>query len=167
MTVAMPFKVTISSIDTGLKVEAQFNPKDLQVDKNVTWNKKPDPKQNLPGLEYTGADARTMSLELLFDEAETGNSVQDKVSVLLTLASTIGDPTASGTPEDKKRPHKVAVIWGDSRKIPEFKGVIASVTTKYTMFKADGTPVRATCNVKFTEADVVSFKAPKEQGGAA
>jgi hypothetical protein len=58
-------------------------------------------------------------------------------------------------PEDKKRPPKVGVKWG---KLPEFQGVIESVSTKYTMFLPDGTPVRATCHVTVREASHLSVK---------
>jgi Contractile injection system tube protein len=57
----------------------------------------------------------------------------------------------------KRRPPKVAVKWGKSR-FPEFQGVIESVSTKYTMFLPDGTPVRAVCHVTIKEAGSVSFR---------
>ena len=36
--------------------------------------------------------------------------------------------------------------------MPVFEGVIASLTTKLTMFMPSGLPVRATCGVKIMEA---------------
>ena len=61
--------------------------------------------------------------------------------------------------ENDRRPHRCVVKWGST--VPSFRCVIESVSTKYTMFTDDGTPVRATCTVKLKEADVVSMA----QGG--
>lgn len=155
----MPFKVYIISVDdNSTQVEAQYNPKELQVDKAVTWNKKDRATpSDQPMLEFSGGQGRTLSIELLFDGYEQQTDVHAKyVSKLLTLA-TIRNP--KGT-DAEKRPHRVKLVWADG-KLPNFLGVIESVSTKYTMFSRDGTPVRATCNVKLKEADELSFKAPK------
>ena len=151
--------VSIASVDTGISVDAQYNPKELQVDLSVPWQ--PNPQSNKSPekgiqLEFTGAQGRTMSLELTFDGFEKKASVQAQVDALLELAK-VRDANASD--EDHKRPHKVAVVFGrGSGNLPAFVGVIESVSTKYTMFLPDGTPVRATCTVKVKEADKLSFK---------
>ena len=51
---------------------------------------------------------------------------------------------ASKTDKQKFRPPVILFIWG--RFI--FKGVIESLSQKYTMFLSDGTPVRAECAIK-------------------
>jgi hypothetical protein len=165
-----PFKVEIGSLDDSTKVTAQFNPKELSVDKSVPWTKKDKTVSEAVQLEFTGAEARTMSMELLFDGYETGSSVQGEINKLLQLASMRGDPDSTSTPEEEKRPHHVIVTWGYGSKsttstdakagtnILPFKGVIESVQTKYTMFTEGGVPVRATCQVKFKEANKLSFK---------
>ena len=112
-----------------------------------------------------------MSMELLLlDGYETGTSVQGEINKLVALASMRGDPDSTSTDEDKKRPHHVIVTWGYGNKgttstdakadtnILPFKGVIESIQTKYTMFTDGGVPVRATCQVKFKEANKLSFK---------
>src|SRR2546430_968072 len=115
-------KLKIGSLDdTGLHVEAQYNPKELQVDKPVPWTKhnmanksegeKADGKIH---LEFTGAESRSMSVELLFDGFEQKKSVAPSVSALEAMASVID---ASDKSEDKRRPHHCVVSWGD-RGIP-------------------------------------------------
>jgi hypothetical protein len=59
--------------------------------------------------------------------------------------------------EEEKRPPKVGVKWANGQ-LPEFLGVVESVGTKYTMFLPDGTPCRATVNIKLKEASSLSFK---------
>jgi hypothetical protein len=160
----MPFKVTIFTLDKGkdVQVQAQYNPKEVQVDKAVAWSKKDGntAPSDQPLLEFSGGQGRTMSLELLFDGYEEDKDVHaEYVSKLLDMASII---KADGTAE-QKRPPLIGVVWGggkdDTSKLPAFKGVIESLSTKYTMFAADGKPVRATCTVKLKEADKLSLKA--------
>ena len=150
--------VSIASCDdTGLHVDAQYNPKELQIDKSVPWQKKSQANKSSDTgiqLEFTGAEGRSMTVELLFDNYEKGKGdpIIDAVSKLEEMASVI-DPEA--TDENQRRPHLCVVTWGD-KGLPSFRCVIESVTTKYTMFASDGTPLRATCTVKLKEADAVS-----------
>ena len=156
-------KLTIGSLDDGgLTVTAQYNPKELQVDQAVPW-KKPD-SANKSGaqantevvLEFTGADGRRMSVEMLFDgfEPQNGRSVDvaGQVGILEQMAA-VRDPKSKS--ENMRRPHHCIVSWGD-RGLPKFKCVIESLSTKYTMFSSDGKPLRATCTVKLREADKVN-----------
>jgi hypothetical protein len=151
--------VSIGSCDPGfetLQVDAEYNPKELQVDLTVPWSKVSQAnKSNDKGiaLEFTGAEGRSMSLELLFDGYEKKTSIADKVKTLSTLASVI-DPNEKD--ETKRRPHMCVVTWGTT--VPKFKCVIESLSTKYTMFSEKGDPLRATCTVKLKEADTVTGK---------
>ena len=150
-------KLVIIGLDLDkLEVRALFNPKELQIDKSVPWSKHKDSKSDQPHVEFSGAEGRSMSFELMFDTYETGKNVHElHIKNLLTLAMVMDG--SKNAPEDKKRPSRVQVQWG-TNKLPIFEGVIESVSTKYTMFLPDGTPVRATCNVKIKEASRASFK---------
>jgi len=160
-------KLTIGSIDnTKLTVSAQYNPKELQVDQNVPW-KKPEAatKTGSQGggggsssgkaleVEFTGAEGRTMTVEMLFDGfEEKGRKVDVKDMVdRLTQMATVIDPESKD--EQKRRPHHCVVSWG-SKGLPRFECVIESLSTKYSMFSSDGEPLRATCTVKLKEAKV-------------
>lgn len=155
--------VYLGSIDnSALTVEAQYNPKELQVDKNIPWQKKNQAnKSGATGiqLEFTGAEGRTMSLELLFDGYETKTSVEGPIKMLNEMASVI-DPYSSK--EDLRRPHLCLCTWGTT--IPAFQCVIESLSAKYTMFSENGTPLRATCTVKLKEADAVSRATDSKDG---
>ena len=172
-------KISLISIDDGtLEVTAQYNPKELQVDQNVPW-KKPDaatqagqqqggagkakgPDENYMTLEFTGAEGRTMTVELLFDgyQASGGSrpamDVQVQVGKLEQMARVM-EPESQD--EKKRRPHHLTVrwgsaIWGTGR----LDCVIESLSTKYSMFSSEGTPLRATCTVKLKEAQRVDKK---------
>jgi len=148
-------KLSIGSVDDHtLTVDAQYNPKELQIDKNIPWQKKNQANQgNSTGLhlEFTGAEGRTMSIELLFDSYELGTSCDEQIKKLNAMASVW---LASSPDENKRRPHMCVVAWGET--VPNFNCVIESISTKYTMFSSEGAPLRATCTVKLKEADVVA-----------
>jgi hypothetical protein len=149
-------------------VTAQFNPKELQVDREVPWNptgdqenptnsKEKSKKSGGIDLEFTGAKGRSLTLELLFDGYEKSGGdgwtadVSGEVGKLEHLAS-IRNPEEKV--EEKRRPHWCVVNWGTT--LQGFRCVISSLSTKYTMFDPDGTPLRATCTVKLMEADSVA-----------
>jgi hypothetical protein len=158
-------KISIGSLDGGPKVEAQYNPKELEIQKTVPWSKvneanksngKSTQDQGIH-LEFTGAEGRSISVELLFDGYEKdaggrGVDVSKCVSDLETLASV---RVPGSKKEDERRPHRCVVTWGTV--LSEFRCVIDSLSTKYTMFSPEGKPLRATCVVKLKEADVVSM----------
>ena len=156
--------VTIMSLDDGTTVKAQFNPKELQIDKNVPWTKVNQANQsNEKGihLEFTGADGRSLSLELLFDDYEGGGRVPQMVANLEKLSS-VWKPESKD--ENERRPHRCIAIWGTT--LQGFRCVIESLSTKYTMFSSEGAPLRATCTVKLKEADVISMAKGAGGGGA-
>ena len=158
-------KISIGSLDeAGISVDAQYNPKELQIDKSVPWQKHNKANANGLQLEFTGAEGRTMSIDLLFDGYEENASIQDSVAVLETLA-TVREPNSSE--DDMRRPHHCVVVWGtvmgggDNK----FKCVIEQISTKYTMFSQDGIPLRATVTLKLKEAERVSMAAGGDSGG--
>jgi len=159
-------KISIGSVDQpGLSVEAQYNPKELQIDKSIPWSKKNQANQsNDKGihLEFTGAEGRSMTVEMLFDGYETNSSVSKPIDDLNTMASVL-DPDSKD--ENRRRPHLCVATWGST--VEKFRCVIESLSTKYTMFSDDGVPLRATCTVKLKEADVVSMAKGGGDGGAA
>lgn len=150
----------------GKDVFGDYNPKELQIDKSMPWvkhgytNKNGDTAKNDRGnlhLEFTGAEGRSMSIDLMFDGYEQGESVADRVATLEKLTNVI-DPTSPD--ENKRRPPLCVVVWGEAgpQRLPRFTCVIESLSTKYTMFSSDGIPLRATCTVKLKEADTLSTK---------
>jgi len=168
--------ITIGSVDEGAendvtaKVDPNgmkiFNPKELQVDKNIPWKVNPQanksPEKGIQ-LEFSGAEGRSMSIELLFDGYEQNMSIAPEVKKLNNLAS----PRKPGkVKEDERRPHLCMVTWGET--VDKFTCVIESLSTKYTMFSDKGVPLRATCTVKLKEANVLSMaKEDGADGGAA
>ena len=136
----------IGSLEPGyasLGVIAQYNPKELQIEKPVPWTEKG------ASLHFDRPGLRTTTVELLFDGYEHATSVQAPIDVLEKL-STAQDLTDRF--EARRRPHWCVATWGQAG-IPPLRCVIESLTTKYTVFGRDGTPLRAVCTVKLKEVD--------------
>jgi hypothetical protein len=171
----MPFekgaRLSIGSLDkSSLSVEAQYNPKDLQLDRPVPWAKHnlsvegaslkarkenqaaAEADRGLLHLEFNGAESRTITLELLFDDAETSDkakrTIEKRIAMLDEMAKVI-DPFSPR--ESERRPHFCVVSFGNT--LRRFRCVIESLSVKYTMFDRHGDPLRATCTVKLKEAD--------------
>ena len=159
-------KISIGSLDDArLGVNAQYNPKELQIDKSVPWQKHNKANANGLQLEFTGTEGRTMTVDMLFDAYEEKLSIRSVVDILQKLA-TVRDPTSKK--DEMRRPHHCVVIWGnvmggDDNK---FKCVITQISTKYTMFSDTGVPLRATVTLKLQEAERV-WMAAAPAGGAA
>jgi hypothetical protein len=149
-------KLRIIGLEGGsddVVVEAQFNPKEVSVDKSVPWQRQK--KQGAADLEYTGGEPKTMSIELMFDGFESGAPIQNAIDKIHALS----DIDAS-----LKRPPKVKVIWGVEGApgmIPKFEGVIESVAIMYTMFNGNGVPLRATAKLRFKEANHLAVGKPQ------
>jgi contractile injection system tube protein len=138
-------KLTIGSLDDhAVEVEAQYNPHELAVDKQVAWHDKPRGDD----VEHAEAPKRSMTIEFLFDGFERGESVDREIAVLEKLSDIRTDVPPL---EHHRRPHHCVVVWGD-RGIRAFRCVIEALTVKYTMFDRFGAPLRASCTVKLREA---------------
>lgn len=152
-------KLTIGSLDdVHLQVVAQYNPRELQIDKQIPWAQR-DCLPSAEGqdkehgaAEITAAPTRSTSIELLFDGYEAHRSVQPQIDKLEQLSS-IRKP---GSPdEDLRRPHYCVVAWG-AASTRSFRCVIETLTTRVTMFAPDGAPLRASCTVKLKEVNVLA-----------
>ena len=145
-------KVSLIAVDKGidLVVVAQYNPAQIQFEESANWSASWSNKESMQTYEFSGGTGRSVSLELLFDGLEGspgGRNVKTAhVDQLARLLQVI-DPDGS---EATRRPPLVALAWGTG--MPRFTGVLASLSTRLTMFLPDGTPVRATCAIKLLEA---------------
>jgi len=130
-------------------IEVCFNPKEYSLEKSVEWDAE-KAFSDAPHPEFKAPKPMTLSVTLQFDTYEERTNVRDKwVRKIEKLTLMTGDLPNDGkkasTPDKQKfRPPTILFIWG--RFI--FKGVVESLSQKYTMFLSDGTPVRAECALK-------------------
>ncbi|HEV8322987.1 MAG TPA: LysM peptidoglycan-binding domain-containing protein [Myxococcota bacterium] len=139
-------KAILRDEDKGKDYKVQFNPKEYAIEKSVPWNPQATAGNDAPEMQFTTGQAKQLSFELFFDRWEEQGDVR--------LAGSDG---SAGTKEieslalinaEKHRPPIVIFSWGGET----FKGVIESLSQKFTMFLPSGVPCRATISVRIKEA---------------
>jgi nucleoid-associated protein YgaU len=131
--------------DESKKIEALFNPNQLSFNRSVGWQKQGAAQRDVPELQFTHAEPRTLTLDLFFDTYDTPDAVKTDVR---KYTNKVLHLTTVETHGDKHRPPVCRLRWG-GKKI--FQGVLEKLDQKFTMFMADGTAVRATLNCTFKE----------------
>lgn len=127
-------------------VDFQFNPKEVTIQKSAKWERKTARGAKTAGPpEFTGSEPCKMTLEMFFDATSSQDgSVVKAVESLMACCV----PTEQSAGQKKPSPPLVVLHWG---KISSFPAFVTSVSAKYTLFKSDGTPIRATCTVAMEE----------------
>jgi LysM repeat protein len=133
----------------GKAVACMFRPKEYTVTKQNSWQMKEVKGKDVPQLEFSGGGASTLTMELFFDTYESGKDVRKEYTNEIWGLTAIDDSLTDKI-NKKGRPPIVQFKWGP---VISFKAVIENITQNFTMFKANGTPVRATLNVTFKEAE--------------
>jgi hypothetical protein len=160
--------------DANTAIDVCFNPKEYSLDKSVTYDQSKS-FSDAPEPEFKAPVPMTLSVTLQFDTYEERANVRDKwvrrIEKLTLMTGDLpkdGKQTKSKSDKQKFRPPTILFIWG--RFI--FKGVVESLSQKYTMFLSDGTPVRAECALKIRnvmekqidDGEGQSFSAPNTNG---
>jgi hypothetical protein len=134
--------------EDGKELKFRFNPKEYSVSKSATWTRPTNKAaRHSTAPEFGGVQPQTVQMELFFDDwDEHGNLVRDIETLLGWLK-----PTERSIDKKKPQPQALKFRWGGQQPLAEFRGFLKSVGAKYTMFKSDGTPVRATANITLEE----------------
>ncbi len=140
------------------KLECKFNPKELSITKSAKWSQPPNPDHGSAAPpEYRGAEPRALTMELFFDEWESlAGDVRPAVEMLLSWTQPVPNQTPAAAPI-------IEFQWGS--KIGDF--YLKQATAKYTMFRKNGTPVRATVNVQLQEVPTPPGATNPTSGGLA
>ncbi len=171
-------KAHIKASDAGVDFDVQFNPKELQVDKSVSWTAKNTHSED-PEYEFKEPQSASLSVTLYFDGYESKTSVGyegtasggNKTISSLT-AGVLGNGSSKGLDgpvrklqktarmTDKGHPPMTTFSWGDF----VFEGVVENVSVKYTMFLENGTPCRAEVTLKMKSASGAKVGAKSKKG---
>jgi hypothetical protein len=122
-----------------------FNPFEYTVSKSNTYEQKSRNNSDVPQVEFKKSGPQVLKLSLTFDTYEKGEDVSRTTNKLWKLMES--KTRREGNRDVKVPPPEVAFHWGVFR----FVAVITEMTQKFTLFKLDGTPVRAKVDVSFTQ----------------
>lgn len=154
------------STDSSSTIEVCFNPKEYSLDKAVGWDAE-KAFSDAPNPEFKQPSPMSLSVTLQFDTYEERVSVRDKwVRQIEKLTMMTKQLSKDASAKDKKdnRPPTILFVWGRF----VFRGVVESLSQKYTMFLSDGTPVRAECALKIRnvlDADFDKNDPPAQKKG--
>ncbi len=128
-----------------------FNPAEYTIAKSSSWNRPTTSgAKSSTKPQFQGANAQTLAMEIFFDEFEAGGEVSSKVTSLLDWIK----PTADSVKKKHPEPPILSFEWGDNQALSNFRAYLKSVSAKYTMFRSDGTPSRASATITLEEVPV-------------
>jgi len=137
-----------------LEIEGQqplpcwFNPSQYAISKANQWHAIPVVGASLPAMQFGGGLARELTLELLFDASDNASqdvrSVTDQLFLMMEVTEQAGGAANSG------RPPTVVFSWGP---MVSFKAVTRHLDVHYTLFRPDGTPIRAVCALTLVQVE--------------
>ena len=129
----------------GVSVDCMFNPFEYTVSKSNNYEEKSRNNSDVPQVEFKKSGPQVLKLSLTFDTYEKGEDVSRTTRKLWKLMES--KTRREGNRDVKVPPPEVAFHWGVFR----FVAVITQMSQKFTLFKMDGTPVRAKVEVTFTQ----------------
>jgi nucleoid-associated protein YgaU len=119
-------------------IEVLFNPTQYSLDQANTLAQMGVPGLASPILQYVRGNGRTLAMDLFFDTYEQQSDVRKHTRRIYGLLDIRGP---------LHRPPVCTFAWGSF----DFDCMAERVGGRFTLFLADGTPVRATLSVTFRE----------------
>ena len=122
---------------------ASINPAHLKIVSSVDYDTSQGMGSSSMALRYNVSPPRSLYFKLLFDNTgvipESDAKVKDQLDSLYNIIYNFQDELSS--------PYYIRVIWG----VIDFKGKLVNLETSYTMFQADGAPIRAEVDIAILE----------------
>lgn len=160
----IPLKIT-GFKDEGYEEKASvepyslmINPEKISWNKEVSYNEEQAPATAAPSQKYKNTPKSDLSFDIIIDcTGIVDSSRKDMATEIKKLEDVIY--TYNG---EIHRPNFVIVQWGKNLL---FKSVLKKIDTTYTLFKPDGSPIRAEISLGFggyADAKTVAQQEKKE-----
>lgn len=117
-----------------------FNPTEYSLEISNKYQKSGPPGLSNPIIQFVNGEADQLSMDLYFDTHTDGGG-RPVTETTQRIASLMWIDSATHAPP------RILFQWGHL----SFKAVIEKLTQRFTMFRSDGLPVRATMNISFTQ----------------
>lgn len=150
MTDTSLVKAAIINLDKGgPPIACMFNPKEYTFAKQNSWNKANKTGENVSDLKFSSGGSTKLTLQLFFDTYADKKDVRKEHTSAIWELMMVDESLRDFAPRNGKgRPPMVRFQWGNTW---SFDAVITSISQKFTLFLADGKPVRATLDVSFEQ----------------
>ena len=154
-----PEKATIKNLDKSWpnnKIEVSFNPETITYTTCPVYHQVEAPDApNGVRLNYAGANATKISMKLLFDTTINGKDVRKEyINFLIELTIPVKTDRTSAA-----EPPLCRFWWGKFSAEPylTFAAVVKDLSVNYTMFLANGRPIRAEVDMTFMAPDETQY----------
>lgn len=131
-------KALIINTVTGASIPVMYNPEELTLEQGNTFAEVGIPGLNASPVQYVRGKARALSMELFFDTYEEGVDVRQYTDPLVRLL-------------DKQSQTQAPPVLVFAMGRFQFRCVLVDAGQRFTMFLADGTPVRSKVTVRLQE----------------
>jgi nucleoid-associated protein YgaU len=136
---AAPAPAVIINTETGDRIPVMYNPEEYRVEQGNTFAEIGIPGLEAPPLQFIRGRARALTMDLLFDtNAEGGGDAREHVGRVLALLR---------KHQRTQAPPVLRFLMGRF----DMRCVLVDAAQRYTMFRADGTPIRAIVSARFQE----------------
>ncbi|NJN81889.1 MAG: hypothetical protein HC802_06130 [Caldilineaceae bacterium] len=151
--------ITVAKIDTnggtyteGARFEVQYNPSSIPAEFGNDIYLKTSVGENVPQVSFAGGKGQKFSIKLLFDSW----AKKSAFGTLMPVTSYYEDlKNWSQTKQGENNAPHLLVQWGSSF---QFIGLIETISEDFTLFKPDGTPLRAEVKVCFRQTHLTNGK---------
>ncbi|MCB0835202.1 MAG: hypothetical protein KDD99_00970 [Bacteroidetes bacterium] len=134
----------------GNPYEVMINPESIKWNRKIDYNDEQAPDSSSPSQKYKSTPCDELSFEIVIDCTGVVDSkrvnMAKEIKVLERIIFTYNGKI--------HRPNFVKIQWGENI---TFKSVLKTFDTTYTLFKPDGSPLRAKVSLSFGE-----YIAPKK-----
>jgi hypothetical protein len=131
-------KAHITNLDSGEDIPVLFNPKEYIIEKKTPWTEMDVAGLDSPPVQFTLGERKRLVMELFFDTSEEKTDVRaytEKIELLMLVNA------------QEHRPPVLRFSWGTL----SFNCVLEDLVERYTLFRPDGTPLRAILKAVFKE----------------
>jgi nucleoid-associated protein YgaU len=127
------------------ELEVLFNPTEYNVEYSAAMQETALPGLSSPIIQFVNGNAQVLTMDLLFDTYTDGGgaNVTSVTKPFVDMLAIDGELHA---------PPRVEFRWGSF----SFRAVVEKISQKFTMFRSDGTPVRATLTVTFKQYKTIA-----------
>jgi nucleoid-associated protein YgaU len=143
-------------VEGGERIECWFNPAEYTITKTNKWTPEKVVGADVPTVQFGGSDAQKLTLDLLFDAADHEAGDVRGITNALFAAMAVDKKFASG--KNSGRPPTIRFGWGSTI---TFEAVCDSLSVQFTMFRPNGTPVRAKAKISLLQAKPKVGKGPQ------
>lgn len=136
-------KAVVTILDgqrSGQEIAVIFNPTEYNVEHSASYQETAPPGLSNPIIQFVNGNTQVLTMDLLFDTYTDGGGqdVSERTRAFTDMVSIDGSLHA---------PPRVEFLWG----VFTFTAVVEKISQRFTMFRSDGTPVRATLSVTFKQ----------------